>query len=450
MGEYELRSRGILLDEGWDVIVVGGGPSGCTAAAAAAREGARTLLVEATGMLGGMGTAGLVPAWCPFSDGEKMIYRGLAQRVFEATKARMPHVAPDALNWVPIDPEALKVVYDELVAEAGVTVRFFTSLVGVECQEPGAAATLIVGSKAGLTAFRAAVYVDATGDGDLAAWAGAEFEKGGPGGTLQPATHCFQLGGVHEYHYRHGPVLHGHNQQSPIYDVLESGRYPLIPDAHMCNNLVAPSTVGFNAGHVWDVDNTDPASVSRAMVEGRRTAAAFRDALAEFHPTAFAGSFVAATAPLMGIRETRRIIGDYCLTVEDYKARRSFPDEICRNAYFIDVHHRADQARTFKPRDTEHEHRTMRYGPGESHGVPYRCLTPRGLRNVLVAGRCISSDRATNGSVRVMPVCLATGEAAGMAAAVAGEKHQGDVHAVDADHLRKRLRDEGAWLPDVQ
>ncbi len=439
------RRRG---EDGWDVIVVGGGPSGCTAAVAAAREGARTLLVEATGVLGGMGTAGLVPAWCPFSDKERIIYRGLAERVFEATKARTPHVAADARDWVPIDPEALKGVYDELLEEAGVTVRFMSSLVGVECGAAGEATALILGSKQGLTAMRAPVYVDCTGDGDLAAWAGAEFEKGGPGGTLQPATHCFALGNVDEYHYRTGPWLHGQNPESPIYAILKSGKYPRIPDSHTCNNLVGPRTVGFNAGHLWDVDNTDPASVSRALPEGRKMARAYRDALAEFHPSAFGGAFVAATGSLLGIRETRRIVGDYVLTVEDYKARRSFTDEICRNAYFIDVHHKAEEAKTFVPGDEKWEKRSLRYGPGESHGIPYRCLTPKGLRNVLVAGRCISSDRATNGSVRVMPVCLATGEAAGMAAALAADRGDGDVHAVDVQRLRRRLLDEGAYLPE--
>ncbi len=449
MAEYQMKSRHLPLDDSWDVIVVGGGPSGCTAATAAAREGARTLLVEATGMLGGMGTAGLMPAWCPFSDGQKIIYRGLAQRVFEATKARMPHVDPESLNWVPIDPEALKVVYDELVAEAGVTVQFVTSLVAAECDEPGTVSTLIAASKAGLTALRASVYVDCTGDGDLAAWAGAEFEMGGPEGTLQPATHCFALGNVDEYAYRTGPVIHALNPNSPIHDILKCGRYPLIPDIHACNSLVAPRTVGFNAGHLWEVDNTDPTSVSRALIEGRKMAAAFRDALAEFHPKAFAGSYVAATAPLMGIRETRRIMGDYVLTVEDYKARRSFPDEICRNSYYLDVHHTAAEAKTFQAGDSKWEKRSLRYDPGQSHGIPYRCLTPRGLTNVLVAGRCISSDRPTNGSVRVMPVCLATGEAAGLGAALAVEHHGGDVHAVDTDRLRARLKHQGVWLPDV-
>jgi hypothetical protein len=445
---YTLAGRQLPLEDGWDVIVVGGGPAGCTAAAAAAREGARTLLVESGGVLGGMGTAGLVPAWCPFSDGEQIIYRGLAQRVFEATKARMPHVAPGALNWVPIDPEALKCVYDDLVTEAGVTVRFFTSLIGVDCETSGEATTLLVGSKAGLTAMRARVHVDATGDGDLAAWAGAEFEKGGPDGELQPATACFALGNVDEYHFLSGPRLHRNDPNSPIHAIYASGRFPYVKDVHCCEHRVAPGTVGFNAGHLWDVDNTDPISVSRAMIEGRRQTAGFRDALAEFHPKAFAGAVVSATGSLMGIRETRRIIGDYVLTKDDYVARRSFADEICRNAYYIDVHHTAAEARGGGPTMEQIGKRSLRYARGESHGVPYRCLTPKGLRNVLVAGRCISSDRDTNGSVRVMPVCLATGEAAGMAAAMAAKDSACDVHAVDTDCLRARLIEEGAYLPD--
>lgn len=443
MGSYRMDSE-IPLQDSWDVIVVGGGPAGCTAAAAAAREGARTLLVEATSSLGGMGTSGLVPAWCPFSDLEQIIYRGLAVKVFESLKAQMPHVRKDAMDWVPIDPEKLKVIYDDLVREPGAVVQFMTQLGAVDTDDNGKVTALITASKNGLQALQAKVYIDCTGDADVAAWAGAEYLKGDTQtGELMPATHCFTLGNVDEYAYLNGPLLHSNNKTSPIYDILQSGRYPLIPDAHICNNMIAPRTVGFNAGHLWEVDNTDAGSVSEALMQGRKLAAAYRDALAEFIPASFGSSYVANTGSLMGVRETRRITGDYVLSVEDYVARRSFADEICRNSYFIDIHgtEKEEKQAGGKPEVIK------RYGPGESHGIPYRCLTPRSLKNVLVAGRSISCVREVQGSVRVMPVCLAMGEAAGIAAAMASAQTAPDVHAVDIAALRRRLREEGAYLP---
>ena len=446
---YSMKAREIPLDDSWDVVVAGGGPSGCTAAVAAAREGAKTLLIEATGSLGGMGTSGLVPAWCPFTDKEKIIYRGLAQRVFEAGREGVAHVAPENLDWVPIDSERLKRVYDNLVAASGASVLFHTALTGVEMEQDGKGnvSALLVANKSGLSALRAKVYVDATGDGDLAAWAGAEFEKGEKGtGDLQPATHCFILANVDYYAYRNGPPWVMRGPESVISRIATSGRYPQILDRHACNNTIGPGCVGFNAGHLWNVDNTDPASVSKALVEGRKIAVAFRDALAEFHPKAFGDAYLAATGALMGVRETRRIVGDYVLTLEDFLARRSFEDEICRNCYSIDVHHAACEAEAVRKGTVDPWARTHHYGKGESHGIPYRCLTPKGLRNVLVAGRCISSDRPVQGSVRVMPVCLCTGEAAGVAAAMAAQDGR-DVHGVDVAGLRARLREVGAYLP---
>src|SRR5204862_6443432 len=118
MKQYTVPARTIPLDDSWDVIVIGGGPAGCAAAASATREGAKTLLVEQTGSLGGMGTSALVPAWTPFSDKQKIIYRGIAERVFNETKAGMKHIDPAALDWVAIDPERLKRVYDKLVTAA--------------------------------------------------------------------------------------------------------------------------------------------------------------------------------------------------------------------------------------------------------------------------------------------------------------------------------------------
>lgn len=444
-GMYTLKSKQIPLNASYDVIVVGGGPAGCTAAAAAAREGARTLLVEATGCLGGMGTSGLVPAWCPFSDKEQMVYRGLAAKVFNSLKEQMPHVQEDAMDWVPIDPEKLKRIYDDLVTESGAHILFLTQLAGVERDDAGNITELLLLNKGGLQAFRAAVYVDCTGDGDVAAWAGAEYQKGDEEtGELQPATHCFILGNVDDYAYLNGLKLHADNLDSPIHEVIRSREYPGIPDTHLCNNMVAPRAVGFNAGHLWGVDNTDSFSVSKALVDGRRMAAAYRDMLAAVHPAAFGNAVVMSTGSLMGTRESRRITGDYILTAEDYVSRRSFEDEICRNSYFIDVHGTQKEQQS----GTGSSLAITLYGPGESHGIPYRCLTPRGLRNVLVAGRSVSCDRRVLGSVRVMPVCLAMGEAAGLAAALAAVHTGGDVHVVDVPHLRARLREEGGYLPD--
>lgn len=433
----------IPVDDAWDVIVVGGGPAGCAAAAAAAREGAKTLLVEATGCLGGMGTSGLVPAWCPFSDKEKIIYRGLAEKVFSRSKAGTFDVAPEALDWVPIDPENLKRVYDDLMAEYGVTVLFHTMIVGLEKSAPDRVEYLLAANKAGLTALRAPMYVDGSGDGDLAAWAGAEFHKGDEEGGMQPATHCFVLGNVDTEEYRK-LRLHPGNPNSPIHEIVRSGKYPLIPDTHLCNNLVGPDAVGFNAGHIWNIDNTDPHSVSRALPQGRKMASTFLSMLSDNCPGAFSRAYLAQTAPLLGIRETRRVVGDYTLVAEDYLAARGFADEIGRSSYYIDVHHKEKEKKN--PEQTL-SHKFPRLGPGQSFGIPYRCLTPKGLRNVIMAGRSISSDRAVNGSVRVMPVCLVTGEAAGMAAAMAGKTAAADVHQVDTARLRERLRAEGVYLP---
>ncbi|MFG0249617.1 MAG: FAD-dependent oxidoreductase [Phycisphaeraceae bacterium JB051] len=447
MARYTLTQREIQFDDSWDVIVIGGGPAGCTAAAAAAREGAKTLLVEATGILGGMGTSALVPAWCPFTDKKQIIYRGLAEKVLKQCIAGEAHVAEDHYNWTPIDAELLKRIYDDLVTEVGASVLFHTSLSAVDTDDAGNVTALILSNKAGLTAYRAKTYVDCSGDADLAAWAGADFQKGDEEtGEMQPGTHCFLLTNVDMYHHVHGQWIHGNNPNSPVHKMAADPKYDLITDSHACNNIVGPGTVGFNAGHVWGVDNTDPTSLSKALMTGRKFAAQFRDAIAEYHPQAYAGSFLVSTGSMMGIRETRRIMGDYVLTREDYIARRSFPDEIARNCYYLDVHLNKSEKKGKTKEQLDKA--TARYEAGESHGIPYRCLTPKGLKNVLVAGRAISSDRAVQGSTRVMPVCLAMGEAAGLAAALASNGDVVDTHAVDTDDLRKRLKDYGAYLPE--
>ena len=425
------KSAKMPVDDRWDVIVVGGGPAGCTAAISAAREGGKVLVIEATGQLGGMGTAGMVPAWCPFSDGEKIIYRGLAEKIFTASKKGVPHESKNKRDWVNIEPEYLMRVYDQMVTEAGAQVLFFSRVAAVEMKDDETVEAVVVANKAGLTAFKAKVFVDATGDGDLSAWAGAPFQRGDENGKVQSSSLCFALANVDTYRYNTGPSLHTSNKNSPVYKAIASGKYPLI-DSHLCSNLVGPDVVQFNAGHLVNVDATDPWAVSEAMMTGRKIAEQYMEAMREFHPKAFGGAFLVKTAPSLGVRDSRRIEGDYVFTVQDWLDRRTFDDEIGRNCYYLDIH--------------KEGHKSTRYKKGESHGIPYRCLTPKGKKNLLVAGRCISCDTESSGSLRVMPPCLVTGEAAGMAAVHAIKQTKNDVHKIAVDYLRKRLKEEGQYF----
>jgi len=360
----------------------------------------------------------------------------------------MPHVSETAINWVPINPELLKRIYEDMVTNAGASVLFNTFVTSVEMETNKEAATIIACNKTGLSAYRAKIYIDCSGDGDIAAWAGADFNKGDDEtGELQPATLCFSLSNVDQYAYKYGRVLYGNHEDSPVVDIINSGKYSIIPDRHLVESLIGPGVVGFNAGHIWNVDNTDPTSTSKALIKGRKIAAAYRDALAEFYPEAFSNAFLVSTAILSGTRETRRIVGDYILTVDDYLARRSFEDEICRNSYFIDIHHSEEEIELEKKGKLDIEKRCHHYKKGESHGIPYRCLTPKGLKNIIVAGRSISCDRVVQGSIRVMPVCLVMGEAAGVAAAMTLNMKDKNIHNINTGKLRKLLIKYGNYLP---
>lgn len=420
------------VNSDYDVIVAGGGPAGCAAAVSAAREGAKTLLIESTGVLGGLGTSGLVPAWCPFSDGEKVIYKGLAWKIFKEAKKGVSFEPEDKVDWVAINPEYLMRVYDKMLKESKADLLLFSQVASVEKSSDGRVDSIIVANKNGLTPYKAKIFVDTTGDGDISTWAGADYLKGDENGDLQQSTLCFSVANVNTEAYKNGPELHsGHNPDSPSMQAMKTGRYPLL-DSHCCSNLIGPGVVGFNANHVDIKDTTDPDMLSQAMLKGREIAEQHLEMLKEYHPDAFKDAFIVKTAIVPGIRDSRRIIGDYIFTADDWYARRSFEDEIGRNCYFIDVH---------KP-----GHKDIHYSRGESHGIPYRCLTPSKLSNVLTAGRCISTDSESYGSLRVMPNCLVTGEAAGLAAALASLSSNADVHNIDVDELRSRLRKHGAYF----
>ncbi|MDD3954733.1 MAG: FAD-dependent oxidoreductase [Lentisphaeria bacterium] len=434
---YTLKPKQIPLDDRFEVIVIGGGPAGCAAAVSAARAGARTLLIEATGSLGGMGTSGLVPFWCGFSNGGDLCSTGFGKQVMEQLQNQMPHVQPGTKGG-PIAAEALKRVYDDLVVGSGAAILFQTVLSDVDVDDQGAIQTVIVSNKAGLSAYRAKTYVDCTGDADLVAWAGGEFELGDEYGEMQPATMCFTLTNVDMTAVSR---IDSHRVIHP-----NDGRYPLIPDNHICYGIVGPSAVGFNAGHIYQVNGTDPANVSSALIQARRMVAQIQALLAEKFPDAYGQSYLAATSSLLGIREGRRIKGDYKLMPEDYYARRVFPDEIARNCYNFDSHETSTELKLLAEGKLAHHPEEKVYRPGESHGIPYRCLTPEKLKNVIVAGRSICAERRVMGSVRIMATVLALGEAAGLAAAMASVAEQPDFHQVDVPVLRAKLLENGAFI----
>lgn len=439
---YVLKQREISLNTDYDVIVVGGGPAGCGAAASAAREGAKTLLIEGTAALGGMGTGGLLTTWCPYTDGVQIVYRGIAERVFRETCAQMPVVKEGELSWVAIDNEVLKRVYDNLMEEYGVDVLFSTSISDVDTDDSGNVEAILVTNKNGLTAYKAKTYVDCTGDGDLCAFAGAEFQTDG---ERMPATHCFMLTNVNEEEFlEFNKFMETHI--NPFEKMVADEKYDLIISTHSVPRLIGPRTVGFNTGHIWNVDSTDAESVSKAFITGRKMAKQYLDALKEYHPDVFGNAFLVSTAQLMGVRESRRIVGDYILTLEDFLARRTFDDEISRNCYFVDVHFsKKDEDLHDKGKLVNDPHK-IRYKDGESHGIPYRSLIPAKFNNVLVAGRMISCERYVLASIRTMPSCLAMGEGAGMAAAMAAKTASGNVRDIDVAKLRERLLEEGAYI----
>jgi hypothetical protein len=367
----------------------------------------------------------------------------------------MPHVKPDRVDWVPADPERIKRIYDRRLTEAGVTVLFDTVLCDV-ITEPSTGGRrrvkqVLAVNKAGMAAYEIPVVIDATGDADAAARAGAAFELGSKESrqAVQPCSLCFEICNIGEYAMIHGPNIYPGNPNSPIFSILKSGKYPEIPDCHFCYTQVGPGLWTFNAGHLW-VDATDPAAVSSAMMQGRRMADAFLRALKEFHPAAFASALLVATAPRLGVRESRRIIGEYYLTLTDYDARRSFPDDIARNHYWIDIHLAPSEIDKSNPDWKKVESRFEHYKPGESHGIPFRCLQPKGLANMLVPGRSISCDQYVQGAIRVMPCVSNLGEAAGTAAAMMTADKLTDTRDVNIRDLRADLLRHGAYLPQSQ
>jgi hypothetical protein len=421
-----------------DVLVAGGGPAGVAAALAAARQGASVRLVEAQGCLGGMGTAGLVPAFMQFTDGVNFLAGGIGREILDALRAADGTVPPDGMG---IRAETLKRVYDTLLTEAGVAFTFHTQLIDVTLAADGRVGEAICAAKSGLHAVRARMFVDCTGDGDLAVRAGAAFEKGDAEGRMMPGTLCSLWAGIDWETVGKSGLGTGNSR---IEEAFKDGVFTF-EDRHLPGMWRVGATLGGgNIGHTFGLDGTDEESLTRAYLWGRKSLPEY-ERYYKNYLRGFEAMELAATAALMGVRETRRIIGDYVLVLDDFKRLAVFDDEIGRYAYPIDIH-------IARPDRESYDHflkdfTSLRLKRGESYGIPYRTLTPRGLANVLVAGRCISTDRNLQASVRVMPGCYITGQAAGVAAALAAAA-DADSRRVPVGLLQERLAAMGAYLPN--
>ena len=420
-----------------DVFVAGGGPAGCAAAVAAARQGQIVFLAEGHSCLGGMGTAGMVPAFMQFSDGVNFLADGIGREILENLRA-IGGAGPD--NAYGIHAESLKRVYDDLLENAKVEFSLHSTVIDVETHGDQVTAAILAG-KSGLFAVKAGVYVDGTGDGDICAWAGAPFEKGDEEGTMMPGTLCSLWASVDWQTVRGSGA-----DRRELKQAIDDGIFT-IPDVHLPGMWRVGETLGGgNIGHTFGVDSTDERSLTKALVWGRKLVLEFERYYKQYLK-GYEKMELVGTGSLLGIRESRRIIGDHILCLEDFQKRAVFEDEIGRYCYPIDIHpSKPGSNEAYK--EFEKLFRDMRYAKGESYGIPYRVLTPKGLSNVLVAGRCVSTDRYLQGSIRVMPGCYITGQAAGVAAAIAVER-KCDTRGVAVGELQQRLKKMGAYLPNA-
>ena len=388
-----------ILDE-TDVLVAGGGPAGLAAAVAAARTGARVCLVEKHGFLGGMMTAGGVLNIRQYNDKQRLVIGGVGLELAERLAAAGGTLnKPQEGTFVRQDPEITKWVAQQMAQEAGVRLRFHT-LACAAIKRDSVLEGLIVENKSGRGALKAAVTVDATGDGDILALAGAAFEKSAA--DLQPMTLAFTAGGISFW-----PNGFDAAAKEKMKAALAAKTFPC-PKSPSLFALRRPGEFYFNATRITG-DCSDADSLTAAELEGRKQAMNLVAWLRANIPGCEKMD-VLTTGAQVGLRESRRLKGLYTLTREDVLGYREFEDGIARSAYAIDIHKAGGPGGE------------MTYlEPGRSYAIPYRCLVPGTVDGLLASGRCLSCTHAALGSARVMVVCMATGQAAGVAAALAAQ-----------------------------
>lgn len=452
---YQL-SRSIPSDAGYDLVVAGGGPAGTAAAVCAARLGLKVLLAEATGCLGGMGTSGLVASFGPVSDGERMLVGGFMKELLATMweqKAFGPQVTRDYLDkqlnrWVPFNPEHLKRILDAFVVQSGVEVRFFTRVVEADVGA-GRVNGVVLSNVEGLRHVPAKAFVDATGDAALAALTGAQCKVVlRDTETVAPSTLCSLLAGMDwndpAYEGNGLDAVKARVRNELVPKAIEDGFFTQEDRFFPGMNRVGAHGATLNAGHVFNLNPLSIRSLSDGMVFGRKLALEYVEFYRKYVPGCDQLELL-TTAPLMGVRDSRRIVGEFELGIDDFLARRQFPDQVAVYNRPTDVHP-SDTSRKEYERFLKDFHGKDNLGRGECVGIPYSILVPRGSRNLWVAGRCHSSDTKVHGSIRAQSAAYMMGQAVGTAAAQSIATGQ-PANDLDTRRLVETLREQGAYLP---
>jgi len=455
----------------YDVIVVGGGISGTIAAIASARCGANTLLVEKYGFLGGTLTASGVGPMMTFHAGEIQVVQGITDELIQRLKAKGQspgHIYDTnmyAYTVTPFDAEGMKHELELMLLESGGKVLYHTMLAGVKT-ENGRIRNITVCNKQGLSELEARVYVDATGDADLSAWAGVECIKGRPeDGACQPMTLKIKMYNVDisqtKKYIRENPQefssLNGDTSRLDDAPCLSiGGFYSLIEKARKNGEITFereaflffetnnPGEVIVNTTRIIRHDPVDMWSLSDAETEGRRQAAEVINFAKKYIP-GFQNAVVMFTGPAIGIRSSRQIVGLHVLTADEIINCAKFEDVIAHGGYPIDIHppegndKLVDQSKVI-PFEKRH------LKNGEIYSIPYRSLINNHVMNLITVGRSISATFEAQGAIRVSPIAGAIGHGGGVAAALAVKTADANVHEVDIKQLQHKLREQNAFL----
>ncbi|MFD5290709.1 FAD-dependent oxidoreductase [Streptomyces rochei] len=420
-----------------DVLVVGGGPAGFAAAIGAADTGADVVLAERYGFLGGNATVALVMPLMSFHNEHKQaafteagdtsrllptdhgegepVVAGVLWQLLDRLMGRGGCLPPSPKTGytVPFDPELFKFSLLEMMDESGVRMLFHAFASGALPLDDGSGWRVVFETKSGPVVIDAGVVVDGTGDGDVAASCGAPFEIGRPeDGLAQPMTLMFRVADFSrpdfaDYVRDHPDQWRGvHGLWDLIEEARAAGELRLPREDILFFATPHPREVAVNSTRVNRVLSTSVWDLTRAEYTARRQLAQI-DRFLRTRVPGFEESYVVQSGTHIGVRESRRVLGDYQLTGHDILAARTFPDVIAHGAYPVDIHNPRGSGTVLK-----------RVPRGSFYDIPLRCLVPRGTERLLVAGRCISGTHVAHSSYRVMPIAMATGQAAGVCAAL--------------------------------